>query len=106
LMLGLLVNIGCRSYHINSSTHGLRLLQEWVNSCCGHWLPRVIDIGIGAMGSLSWCRSHMLTLRRKVVEGTCWQARYVSARSSNPHSRTLTTLQKQIHQSWEQNIIL
>uniref|UniRef100_A0A2P2LZ40 Flocculation protein FLO11 n=1 Tax=Rhizophora mucronata TaxID=61149 RepID=A0A2P2LZ40_RHIMU len=38
------------------------------------------------MANLCWGKSHMLTLRRKVVEGTWWQARHISTRSSYPHS--------------------
>lgn len=51
-MLGLLINTASRSYHINTPTHGLRLLQKRVHGCCSYGLSRVVDTSKSAMASL------------------------------------------------------
>lgn len=86
----LLIHVGCGSHDINTSSHCLGLVEEWVEGCGGYWWCRVvIDT---SKCRLCWCICNLTSLR-KIIKRT----RNVSSRScSNPYTLIFSLQTKNI----------
>ena len=84
--LWLLVDTCGWGHHFNSPGHGLRLLKHWMDCSCSDSLGGVENASKGTWVGLGWRKSHVLPLRREVVERIGLKAGDVAAWCRNPDS--------------------
>ena len=89
-MLRLLITIGRWPNHFNSSSNGLRWLEQWMNSTSSKSLCWVVHPSIRTMTSLGRGKCQMLPLWRQAIEGAGLDGRQFPSSCRNPDSGAFT----------------
>jgi hypothetical protein len=102
LSLGVLVNTRCPNY-FNSSSHGVRWLEQRMNSSSCHRMWWVVDPSIRTMTSLRRI-CYLLSLRGDTIEGIDLKSRNITSRCRNPQSQAIGLVNNQMLNKFKRTV--